>query len=310
MLIMKLNKLFHWLYFCVMALPLVVAPIFAIYSHRHTLTEQTTVDIQYKYQSNEVNSNNDLIVGNYYYLEYVYFNDSLLSVDSSTFNFYVNDIHYFGLQFENFNTFRVPLIRCDTFIYNLNGTNTNIIANTNIASFGLITPDDASISSNYLAFSFSPYYSISNGHINIGENYLTQTTPLSFIVVRGVIEWRSDIVINYDDYYKFFSVLDVENNPIVSADLDTSSSDIMSVFVNNYAEAISKYFNYDNAFNFGGLYNWLNTNFFSGNAPLGFFIFWHLLIYWLLTSLLWLIFDVLMYVPMLVHRWLDKASLS
>ena len=34
---MKISKLFHWLYASVMFLPLLVAPIFAIYSHRHTI---------------------------------------------------------------------------------------------------------------------------------------------------------------------------------------------------------------------------------------------------------------------------------
>lgn len=35
-----------------------------------------------------------------------------------------------------------------------------------------------------------------------------------------------------------------------------------------------------------------------------------LLTYWTITSIVYLIFDVLMYVPLLVHRWLDKARLE
>ena len=32
--------------------------------------------------------------------------------------------------------------------------------------------------------------------------------------------------------------------------------------------------------------------------------------YWCAISILWLIFDVLMYVPLLVHRWLDKGAIE
>ena len=35
-----------------------------------------------------------------------------------------------------------------------------------------------------------------------------------------------------------------------------------------------------------------------------------LLTYWTCISLIWLIFDVLMYVPLLVHRWIDKAKIE
>lgn len=32
--------------------------------------------------------------------------------------------------------------------------------------------------------------------------------------------------------------------------------------------------------------------------------------YWLNISLIWLVFDVIMYVPLLVHRWLDKGVIE
>lgn len=35
-----------------------------------------------------------------------------------------------------------------------------------------------------------------------------------------------------------------------------------------------------------------------------------LLSYWLDISLIWLVFDVIMYVPLLVHRWLDKGIIE
>ena len=32
--------------------------------------------------------------------------------------------------------------------------------------------------------------------------------------------------------------------------------------------------------------------------------------YWLSISIIWLVFDVIMYVPLLVHRWLDKGIIE
>lgn len=36
----------------------------------------------------------------------------------------------------------------------------------------------------------------------------------------------------------------------------------------------------------------------------------NLLTYWTCISIIWLVFDVFMYVPLLVHRWIDKAKLE
>ena len=73
---MKISKLFHWLYASVMMLPLVVAPVYAIFMHRHQVTsyevvysETTTdVDITYKFKTNDVSNVSDLVVGNSYFL--------------------------------------------------------------------------------------------------------------------------------------------------------------------------------------------------------------------------------------------------
>lgn len=35
-----------------------------------------------------------------------------------------------------------------------------------------------------------------------------------------------------------------------------------------------------------------------------------LLSYWLSISIIWLVFDLIMYMPLLVHRWLDKGGID
>lgn len=32
--------------------------------------------------------------------------------------------------------------------------------------------------------------------------------------------------------------------------------------------------------------------------------------YWLCISIIWLVFDLIMYIPLLVHKWIDKAVIS
>lgn len=66
------------------------------------------------------------------------------------------------------------------------------------------------------------------------------------------------------------------------------------------------------------LFSWANTSFlvsafeYIGNifgVPSGspLYTFFS---YWLDISIIWLVFDVIMYVPLLVHRWLDKGVIE
>lgn len=282
---MKISKLFHWLYFMVMMLPLFVVPIYFIYSQRHDLTEQTQVDIQYKYQSNEVNSYSDLVEGNIYYLNELDITQDYYDFDSSLVYFQI-------LSFDNYDG-DFSIVNYD---YDLESLPLGYTRFTCRFDGG-----------NGIWFYFGDAKNVSSWYyLDDGAMVLTD--------VIFVLDYGVNLSV-FNDYYLAaygdnFLPQYTDFNIIESVQVEDTNTSITNAFVNSFADTIDKYFNYDNVFNFGDLYTWLNTNFFSGNAPLGFFIFWHLLIYWLLTSLLWLLFDVLMYVPNLVHRWLDKASLS
>lgn len=306
-LFMKISKLFHWLYFSVMALPLIVAPIFAIYSHRHDLTTGTpTLVTQYKYSTNDVNSLDDLVEGNAYFLDYTYISPNYtgtIQLDS-----YSTDFVDFYIDANQ----RGVLCLDGSFInYRQSApTSSHGIYPYEVVNFGLCTQDNVGSNRLYLGFG-KLSYTLTTSSLYVfdyGENYSTSTNTY-FVSCKIGFVYHSDIILSSNIVPYIYRLPD-NFNSIVDASIDYQDSDIMSVFVNNYAEAINKYFNFDNAFNFGELYDWMNLTFFNGTAGLGFFIFWHLLIYWLLISIIWLVFDVLMYVPQLVHRWLDKASLS
>lgn len=56
-------------------------------------------------------------------------------------------------------------------------------------------------------------------------------------------------------------------------------------------------------------YDYLISYIFTLEGNFG-FIITYLLTYWTCVSIIWLIFDVIMYVPLLIHRWIDKAKLE
>lgn len=73
-----------------------------------------------------------------------------------------------------------------------------------------------------------------------------------------------------------------------------------------------------NELNTNALFSWASTSFLvqpftyignlfglSATSPII-----TLLSYWLDISLIWLVFDLIMYVPLLVHRWLDKGIIE
>ena len=241
-------------------------------------------------------------------------------VNFNQYRVYSNDYYYNGLHFTSSGNF-----------FTLNGT---ISSSANFPMY--IINSTQIISSHY-------YYLSSDYDLNISYNdgtihYVNQPVILngvSFSVYKYFSN-QLDEVINFTSFVNVFDLtlmFGVGNEPTIEA-FDTwypvvaydnvvekqllhtgvfetfNDIDVGSQMVYVAYKVVDNYFNYDNVFNFGSLYSWLELSFFNGTAPMGFFVFWHLLIYWLLTSLLWLLFDVLMYVPMLIHRWLDKAALS
>lgn len=277
---MKISKLFHWLYALVMFLPLFVLPIYAFAVRSDNNYEPISVniggyDIEPLYTSNQPSSVNDLVV---------------------------NNIYSFSYDTDNLNV----------------GDNQELSFGFYIVSGSIILDDDGVDDSDFyddvytkntlfelhLTSNSETLYMRNGFYMYILSNY-TYTEDL-------VIQFLYDINTSSDlDLTLFFSHTDFNvliaswNDSHVYNDTDFGSQTIYTLY-----KEVDTYFNYDNVLSIGDLYQWCEINLFNGNATLGFFIFFHLLEYWLLTSLLWLIFDVLMYVPQLCHRWLDKASLE
>lgn len=106
----------------------------------------------------------------------------------------------------------------------------------------------------------------------------------------------------------------------------TTSVDYWSMFDNYYYTISYNEYSYlDNAFEYSinslnevQLFSWAQTSFLSApmvyitglfgmpsNSPVI-----TLLSYWLSISIVWLVFDLVMYIPLLVHRWIDRGIIE
>lgn len=263
---MRKHDVRKWLHAVLDLLPVILIPVFMIYSHRHTLTERTEVDIQYKYESNEVNSLDDLVVGNIYEL----------------------DLNY---------------------IY-------NSLGNTEYVGFGgslILVPDDAEIAQ---ILYFTQTYVVINKYTNYSPQLSFETMNTYYNNAYSLEEPNISsshaylIYQSYDEYsyipndYKFYKYTDF--NVIESVSVNDTNNDIMSVFMDDFNNAIDKYFNMGNVFNLGGVYQWFNTNIFGGNAPTVIYSIWNIALYELVMDLLFLLYALFMWFIDMVEKLMEK----
>lgn len=269
---MKISKLFHWLYAFVMFLPiLAVGSTVLISTFNMSSKEQT--EITYKYETNEVNSNEDLIIGNIYHFKNYYIGSqstSNLVMSGVVFNiqtdfgFYLDDSAY---SFNNILNYSSIYISDDSmFLYSPSDYN----ADNYIAGFSI---DDA--------------------------------------LDYGTIE--CDIVLQ-----EFRSIDDTELMSNLYQDFSISSyNEIESVETHNL-NAREVFYDSLDELKESPYFSWAYNSFLS--TPISYIVglfsmptnhvIVELLSYWLAISIIWLVFDLIMYVPLLVHRWLDKGVLE
>lgn len=261
---MRKHKIRHLFHLVVDFIPLLLIPVFMIYSHRHDLTQRTEVDIQYKYQSNEVNSADDIILGNVYQFNIQdYYILNIVPNEDDYIVFELLDDLSFEFLFDDA-TSDLPYMTSHTCIQLLNYENR--------------------------AYFFT-YYSY--------EQFLNYDYTLSYVLTSP---FGNDINIVLLDYhiadleymYQFFSYTDY--NVIESVSVNDTESDIMSQFTYSMYNAVTKYFNMDEVINLGAVHTWINDNVFNGNMPMGVTIVWHLICYQFVVDLIFLIYGLFMFI--------------
>ena len=288
---MKISKLFHWLYAVLMLLPVAFIGVRCGYvmfnkNAKDSYSGSTTYEINYKYQSNEVNSINDLIDGNVYTLNIDYFTSVPIQIATSV---DVNHIINFNNIYLDFNTSEPDEVFFESPITNLD-MDSYIVFNFdqgtyNFESLYICIPND-------ISYLFQLFDDISSFSFNLDFIYISEDFSQDL----------KDLCFNTNLFHITKSI----NSYIQSVNIDTSGT-------------LDNVFTYSvNQLNEVPLFSWAQTSFLiepfsyitglfglANTSPIN-----TLLSYWLSISIIWLVFDLVMYLPLLVHRWLDKGVLE
>ena len=264
---MKISKLFHWLYAFVMFLPVFALGGTLLISTFNMSAKQES-EIIYKYETNEVNSNDDLVLGNIY-------------------RFYTDDYEHFSTYNEDY-YLQFTCILDTNFDYQFNSIDENFYVD--------IKHDFNSIIGDFTSGLISFYTG--------NDSYTTWAIEQQGLEIEAIVILTGDSVIS-SDFYSSFSKVDSAYIPIER--VETHNLNTREVFYDTLDDIKeSPYF------------NWAYNSFLA--QPLVYIvtlfsipanhIVVELLSYWLAISIIWLVFDLIMYVPLLVHRWLDKGVLE
>lgn len=273
---MKISKLFHWLYAFLMFLPIVLfIPNAFYYGFNEHATNSETTTINYKYQSNEVNDiDTDLVQYNIYYFDKLNF--TATSDYSMDFNIITTEIFLYTSNNNSIEEIYVSEYDC------------------NVDNFINVISDDYSI---YLYFSNSNGYSfisLENASLDL-RNCIIQVNNVSALVT----------------WYNYFGGLGnfpkyTDYNVIENVEINTNDA-----ISNKMYQAWQSTWNLP-------LLQWTHTSFVAQPFTYitGLFgvpsdsTFNYIFAYFVSISICWLVFDLIMYVPNLAHRWLDKGALE
>lgn len=269
-----------WLHAILDLLPVILIPVFMIYSHRHTLTESPEVNIQYKYQTNEVNSTDDLVEGNVYhidkfvfYQDYTGYNFDLCFLTCGTFNGWADNVD-------------------DFFIDNYSSDKDNYI---------IVSVQDTDM---YLSFTNLYGYISSYFDINLSLNDALEFNDVDFTISNGLSDFKN-YLINVDNDYDI-TLSSSDFNVIESVEVQDSNDNIMSVFAKDLSNTVDNYFNMNEVFNLGDVWTWINTNIFSGTAPLIAKTIWNIIVYEFVIDLLFVFYSFFMFLIDFVDNLLEK----
>lgn len=208
-----------------------------------------TIMLPVYYESNEVNSFNDIIIGNIYRFE------NINTITTTTYYGYV-DINLFNRQYEK------GVGITEVFLYTTNANQTL-------------------------------YRYVQNGstefiYFDNTKNLVSFTQLQGQFSVYDNFNFVSQNIVNYYSPYTYTDTID-------------------NVFYYSVEQISNE-----------SLFNWANNTFLA--QPLLFITnlfgvpstspIITILCYWFAISVIWLVFDVIMYIPLLVHRWLDKGVIE
>lgn len=297
---MKISKLFHWLYASLMFFPLMVIPIFAIYSQRHTIESNIVEKEVVKEVNFNQTFNNDeqpfLFIGDAYN-ERLYFN-----LNTNEFSFVVGDVYlsraYLISSNFDFDSFWIHISSWDN-----EGADIVFYPNSRIGFFGSV----------FTCSSDSENYLVLDSGSNVSGSYSIEFYYNLFNLTKMFGRGNEPTIEQFNSWFpNHYYEYTLGRKELLYTGLyeQFNDTDIGSQFIYQTYNVVDKYFNIKDWMNLGGLYDWFILNIFNSSNSLVLPIIFNLITYWLVISFIWLIFDILMYVPSMIHKMLDKARME
>lgn len=298
-----------------------------IYSHRHDLTTGLpTVNVERKYTTNELTNYNDFVNGNYYkfsakLLSSQVVND-LISWKSDMVDdgyVYTSTLNVSNIDFCGYSSNNVLNPSQSYFIYENMDYTLFYYNSFSLTRFYMSYNDDSiyAVRLNGLNSS-SPYlYEYYNNVFNI-PNSITLNTYESrrFLAIDISIIFKLDLyttpvqdfITRMNTYISngYISGLTIDENPILSADIDYADSTVTNVFMNNFSNTVNTYLNFGNVFNLNGMWNWININIFGGTANAFVYALWNIIVYEFVMDLLFLFYMFFMFLIDFTENLLEK----
>ena len=267
---MRKNSPRKWLHATLDLLPVILIPVFMIYSHRHDVTEN--VQVTYKYESNEVNSLDDLVIGNIYE-----FNTNGFALDEMLIN-------------DNYITFQL--------LSNLEVQYDYLILDDVLENVYKFTPNTI------LGF----FANESSYYIGTSYDFLDYQDSDYDIIYQYDYTFTSNctiLLLDYDENFAGWDYLELTDYNVIES-VDVENTDVMDSFMNHFNTTVNKHFNMGNVFNLGGVYQWFDTNIFGGHAPTVIYSVWNIALYELVMDLLFLLYGLFMWFIDMIQKLMEK----
>lgn len=313
---MRKHCIRKWIHAICDLLPLLVIPIFAIYSHRHTIdnysvTKEEPFEVsafQYFYNGLPYDLDGyEEDEGSLYLQNGYIFCDNVLS-DNFSFDYFLNDISSFHAGDIFYFTFNVAPtyddyddfdqeffvyfgFSSDTLTFNLHKSSDLYF--DSFVSTDFYNDKDINIGCGTRSRIGFKYFQL----FNLTEIFGSGNEPTADV-------FNSYLVQNYYDYGN--NTLSFGTHSVTYNDTDIGSQMIYTLY-----NTCDKYFNFNHVGVFNDLYGWFETNLFNGNVPLSFTIVWNVILFEFVMDLIFLTYMVFMFVidftEHLIDGFFDKA---
>lgn len=290
---MRKNSPRKWLHACLDLLPVILIPVFMIYSHRHEINSGS-IDVT----TNKVVDFNQQVnfdVSSYYDVVQSYeitFDNVEIPAFTSIFYFSnanVDDILLTNYYFDNDNASR---------LYSYFGNpSTSKFFNNNI----LYQVRDVMNS--------EPTFRVANDNDRIFNGTLKISV---FNLTQMFGEGNEPSVVQFNEWYPlYFYDFTLGHKELIKDVVVTyNDTDIMSQFTYQLYNSVDKYFNMGNVFNLGDVYDWFNLNIFNGSAPIYVYIVWQIVLYEFVMDLLFLLYGLFMWFIDMIDHIMNKPFKS